>query len=245
MKKQIIKFQYLALCTILVLNLFSCSTNNTHPENIKKIEVTGSSEAEYTPDEIFFTFTLTEYKNIDKKKMNLDNIKSEFITLCKNAGIADSNITVSNSSGNEQYDYSNYRKRKTEPEFLRTISYTVKVNKLAQIDPIVNNLNEKSVENYYISKTSYSKIEELRKTVKSKALIACKTKAEYLAKSVDEEIGETLHIQEIEGVSVGGFYMEDRAISNSAYNENVSTSESISLKKEILRYEMKAEFKLK
>ena len=125
----------------------------------------------------------------------------------------------------------------------------MKVGSADKLDKIVESMDEKAINNFCISKTSHSKIEQLRKEVKIKALKATKAKAEYLAKSIGEELGEALLIQEIEN-SYTGYYANEYANSNMVsqealrYDGNERTS-TPNFQKIKLRYEMKAEFRLK
>src|ERR1039457_1470063 len=104
----------LAICFSAVL--ISCGRKNHKNEPPKKIEVTGSAEMEIVPNEIYMTFTLKEYLDASKKKVKLESIKTDFLTLCKVAGIPDSNISISCYMGSEPWDYSWYRKHKKEPD---------------------------------------------------------------------------------------------------------------------------------
>jgi len=82
------------------------------------------------------------------------------------------------------------------------------------------------------------------------ALIASKDKANYLAASVGEKVGETLSIEEIEITNnYGGYY---NRYSNMVGNSNVSqysesyqsNDDSPGFQKMKLRYEIKAKFRL-
>jgi uncharacterized protein len=237
----------LLLAIGLLALLLSCGRGNK-TESPNKISVTGSAEMEIVPNEIYMTFTLKEYLDATKKKVKLESIKSDFLKLCKSAGIADSNVSISGYTGNERWDYFWYKRRKTEPDFMSSISYAIKVSSPDNLDKIVSGLNENAIENFYISKTSHSEIEKLRKEVKINALVASKNKAEYLAKSIGEKVGEALLIQEIDD-SYNSDYSNGRSLSNtisqtsSSYeSNNTSTTNFQKIK---LRYEMKVEFKLR
>jgi uncharacterized protein YggE len=234
-KKNLLRF------TVLISVFFISCNKNDQSETPKKIVVTGSAEMEIVPDEIFINFTLKEYLNKSRKKVKIENIKSDFLEVCEKAGILDSNISISSYTGNERWDYYWYKRRKKEPDFMASVSYMIKVNSVDKIDAIVNNMNEDAVTYFNISKTSHSKIEDLRKQIKTEALIATKDKAKYLAEAIGEEIGEALLIQEIENK---GYFYNSNVISQSSMEFN-DTDTSPDFKKIKLRYEMKAEFLLK
>lgn len=241
------KLFILLLTTCLPLVLISC--NHRHHDNAmpKKIEVTGSSEMEIVPNEIYITFTLKEYMDAAKKKVSIDSIRTEFLRLCKESGIADSNISISSYTGNEQWDYYWYRRRRNVPDYTNSVSLTILVSAPEKLDKVVEKLNENAIDNFYISKTSHSNIEQLREEVKKNALIAAKNKAGYLANSIGEKVGEALLIQEIDN-SYSGYYGNAGLYSNSVSKAEVSEDNAIAtpnFQKIKLRYEIKAEFKLK
>lgn len=231
----------LLACCISFL-FISCGDGDDKTEIAKRIEVTGSSEMEVTPDEIYMTFTLREYLDAGKKKVDLDVLKTEFLTLCKQVGVADSAISVSGYSGHERHDYSWYKRRKNEPDFMGSISYLIKAGSSEKLDLIIAGLNEKAVENFWLTKTAHSNMVELRKEVKTNALKAAKLKAEYLAESIGEEVGEALLIQEIES---GYREYSNTRLSNSimAYGDESETS-TPSFEKIKIRYEMRVDFRL-
>jgi len=238
-KKHVLLFS----AAIISIALFSCNKNNSQSEIPKKIIVKGSAEIEIVPDEIYMTFTMKEYLNKSRKKVKIEDIKKEFLELCKAAGIPDSDISVQSYSGNERWDYWWYYKRKREPDFMASVSYNIKVNSVDKFDAVINDLNDEAISNFNINKTSHSKIEDYRKQVKTEALIATKDKADYLAKAIGEEIGEALLIEEIEN-SYGYNYSLSNVVSQSSLNFE-SSDDSPNYQKIKLRYEMKAEFLLK
>ena len=242
------KLVVLILAASSSVALVSCSCRGDKIETPKKIEVTGSAEMEIVPNEIYMTFTLKEYLDASKNKVKLESIKTDFLKLCKLAGIADSNISISSYAGNERWDYYWHKRRKTEPDFMGSISYAVMVSSADKLDKIVAGINENAIDNFNISKTSHSDIENLRKQVKTQALVASKNKADYLAKSIGEELGEALLIQEIaDGYS--NYYGYENNISNNVSQTSMSmagnSSPTPDFQKMKLRYEMKVEFKLK
>ena len=120
-----------------------------------------------------------------------------------------------------------------------------------KLDQIVAGLTDDAMQNFYISKTSHSDIENLRKEVKTNALQASKDKATYLAQSIGEELGEALLIEEVEDHYYSDLRSNSNAISQRALESNYGFSEeagnisSPQFEKIKLRYEMKCEFALK
>jgi len=242
MKTKILVGLLIAFFSAVVIS-YAGEDNKTGTQ--KKIEVTGSAEMEFVPNEIYMTFTLKEYLDASKKKVKLEGIKTNFISLCKATGVADSNISISSYTGNERWDYSWYKRRKKEPDFMSSISYTVKVSSPEKLDKIVAGLNENAIDNFHITKVSHSDIEQLRKEVKINALIASKNKADYLAKSIGEELGEALLIQEIDNSFFPSQLSNSNMVSQTTMTMESDNSSGPNFQKIKLRYEMKVQFKLK
>lgn len=243
MNRQFLVFALLSL-------LISACGGNNFPEVPKKIMVTGSSEMEITPDEIYMNFTIQEYKSKTGKKVSIQEVKTQFVELCKKAGLALSDIRVSGYSGSENWDYYYWYYRR-DTEISSSLSYTIKVKTLSKIDKIVAGLDRNAVENFYLVRTSHSQLEKLRRKVKENAVKASKTKAIYLAKAVGEEIGDALLIQEI----TDGDIESDRSygyVNKSVYSNQVNYSvressnstSSPSVNKIKIRFEVKAEYEL-
>lgn len=237
-----------SILTSIAMFLFSCNSSDCCSDATpKKIVVVGSAEMEVIPDEISMTFTLKEYLDANKQKVKLDDIKAEFLSVCRSAGVVDSNIVISSYSGNERWDYYTHKRRRTEPDFMSSIAYSVQVSSAEKLDAIVSSVNDSALDNFYINNTTHSKMEELRREVKMNALKASKEKAQYLAQSIGENIGEALLIQEIDN----SFY-SDVAGSNIGFAAKAMLSEEMSngsgaqqFEKIKIRYEMNCEYALK
>jgi uncharacterized protein YggE len=227
--------------------LASCCCGSNKSETPKKIEVIGSAEMEIVPNEIYMNFTLKEYLDAARNKVKIEKIKTDFLKLCKDAGVVDSCISIASYTGNERWDYYWYVRRKREPDFMSSITYSIIVSSPEKIDKIVSGINDNAVENFSIVKTSHSEIEKLRKEVKTNAIIATKTKAEYLAASIGEDLGDALSIQEINDTY--RYYSPESNMSNTISQSSTSyesqSTAAPNFQKIKLRYEMKAEFELK
>jgi uncharacterized protein YggE len=195
-------------------------------------------------------FTLQEYKNKAGKKVTIQEVKTQFLDLCKKSGLAMSDIRVAGYSGSENWDYYYWYYRR-DAEISSSLSYTIKVKTLSKIDKIVAGLDRNAVENFYLVRTSHSQLEKLRRKVKENAVKASKTKAIYLAKAVGEEVGSAILIEEI----TEGDIESDRSSfseEKSVYSNTITTgtfdkgysSGSPSIDKIKIRFEVKAEYEL-
>ena len=179
--------------TLLLLSFFSTAAQNNAKEYPKTISVTGSAEMEVAPDEIYVQVHLKEYEKKGSGKVSFDKIKADFLRHAKSIGIADSLISIAAYDG-----YSNpwLRKKGKKGELYAGIAYAIKLKSSQQIDALVNGLDDEATQNFFIERTAYSKLEELKKTLKMAAVKAAKEKAGYLTAAIDEKLGTAVTINE-------------------------------------------------
>ena len=160
----------------------------------RKIDVTGTAEQEVTPDIIYVSISLKEYLD-GKKKIDIDNLERQLEKAVTDAGIAKDDFTISNVSA-----YNTYQKKKN-PDFLAGKQYRIKFRDLSTYNIILSQLDPKGIQNTSIESYDYSKIEDLRRDLKTKALLAARTKATYLTAALGEHAGSPLTIEEINNES--------------------------------------------
>lgn len=237
------------LFLLILLFTFSMLVNAqtiVQQPKIKKIVVTGSSEMEVDPDEIYVNFVLREYQNSKKEKVGIEVIKKEFLEACSKAGILKENIRVDGMAGNAYSDWY-IRKKKQEPDFIANITYVIKFTSTKSIDDLIPRLNDNAVLNMYISKMDHSKMETFRKEVKIKATQAAKEKALYLSQSIGEKLGGALLIEEIDQgtpyplmMKASNMAMMEMSNDGAAYGGETS----MPFEKIKIRFETRAEFEL-
>jgi uncharacterized protein len=232
------------LIILLALSVYSHGQTVTAivEDKTKKIEVTGSAEMEVVPDEVYVNFTLQEYFNKQKTKIDIDQIQKDFLDRCTKAGITKDRIHVQNMSGFDQNSWYWRKRKKEQPELLASTTYTIKFGSAAEIDKLVNTLDDNATLQMNIARTSHSKIEDFRKDVKIKALQAAKSKAQYLCESIGEKVGNTLYIQEIDNGYVQPMYKG--MVANAMMSRDESANEGIDFQKIMIRYEMRATFQI-
>lgn len=227
----------IALLTGLTVSGFSQNVDTR-----RRIEVSGSAEAEVTPDIIYVSISLKEYfrDNANKKKVEIDEMERQLQTAVLNAGIPKEDFTINNISS---FNYT--LEKKKNPEFLARKQYRIKVTDLKKFNQIIGAVEPKGIEYTNIESYDYSKIESLKQELKVKALKAAKDKATYLASAVDDKVGDALEIQEINNESYpqpmyrANVMMMDRASAEQA------AMPDIDFKKIKLNYQMRAVFELK
>lgn len=187
MKRLIITLSVL----LLVLTSFSQSEKNTYP---RTITVTGSAEMEIIPDEIYVQVDLKEYDKKGQGKISIDKIKQDFLNNVKALGISDSLVSIAAYDGYNGNPW--LRKKNKKEELYASISYQLKLKTSKQLDDLVDRLDDNATQNFFIQRTSSSKLEELRKKLKIEAVKAARQKAVYLSEAIDEKIGVAITINE-------------------------------------------------
>ncbi|MCU0469517.1 MAG: SIMPL domain-containing protein [Arcicella sp.] len=236
----------LAISSLIIMKSFVMDAQQVVMEKplVKKIEVTGSAEQEVLPDEIFVTISLREYfKDKDNKnKVDIMVLEKQLQKAVEEAGIPKENFTIGAMNG-----YREWWGKKKPTSFLESKSYILKVPNLYKIDGIISKVDEKGVNFTNIDRYEFSKIEQLRKDIKIKALQAAKEKAKYLLEGIGEQLGEAIDIIEIDnGYTPAPVYanvmMRSAKMDMAAEAMPEST---IDVQKIKVRYEIKAIFKIK
>ncbi|MER3465417.1 MAG: hypothetical protein C4329_14425 [Chitinophagaceae bacterium] len=160
----------------------------------RTITVNGSAEMEIVPDEIYVQVVLKEYDKKGTGKITIDRIRQDFLTAVRSLGLPDSSVSVAAYDGYNGNPW--LRKKNKKEELYASISYQVKLRNTAQIDQLVDRLDDNASQNFYIQSVSHSRINEFRKNLKIQAVKAAKDKAEYLAGAANERIGVAVTINE-------------------------------------------------
>ncbi|PWK28875.1 hypothetical protein LV89_00428 [Arcicella aurantiaca] len=236
----------LAISTLMLATAFVGNAQQTMEKPlVKKIEVNGSAEQEVLPDEIFVSISLREYfkEKDNKNKVDIMVLEKQLQKAVEEAGIPKENFTIGAING-----YREWWGKKKPTTFLETKNYILKVPNLYKIDGIVSKVEEKGVAGINIDRYEFSKIEQLRRDIKIKALQAAKEKAKYLLEGIGEQLGEAIEIIEIDN----GYSPQPVAYSNmmmrSAKMEMAADAmpeSTIDVQKIKVRYEIKAVFRIK
>ncbi len=206
----------------------------------RKIEVIGSSEAEVTPDIIYFAISLKEYFTSSKKKISIEELERQLQTAVTKAGIAQENFTINNITG---YNYT--WEKKKNPDFLASKQYRIKVTDLSKLNSIITAVDAKGVEYTNIEGYDYSKIESLKRDLKIKALQAARDKAAYLAEAVNDKVGSALEIQEINNENYPQPMYRANVMMKAEMADGNASMPDIDFKKIKLNYQMRTVFELK
>lgn len=214
------------LITLIVLitsyNLNSQSLNV--PSLIDKpfIEITGTSETEITPDEIYITITLQERAE-NKEKLSIDKQEEALKSSLKELNIELNNLTLNTAN-------SDFRKVKSiGKDVIISKSYSLKLNNVDILNKVYEKLDLINAHDAYISKLNHTKILDFQKENRIKAIKAAKDKAEYLLVAVGKQSGNPIQIIETENSTHNtpySYYYRGRGMANSVQSYNAYTSET-------------------
>jgi uncharacterized protein YggE len=218
-------------------------TVNPYP---KTTTVTGSAEMEVIPDEIYVQVDLKEYEKKGQGKVNIETIKRDFLIAAKSIGIADSLISIASYDAFNENPW--LRKKKGKDELYASISYEIKFKDSKQLDALVDKLDDNATSNFFIQRTSHSKLAEYRKQLKIAAVKAAKEKAQYLSAAIGENIGDAVTINEpVEYYNP--YYNMNRRTSNTMMKQDAAEMAAdvapTDFKKIKLRYDVTVVFALK
>jgi len=163
------------------------------PEGVGKnfIEVTGTSETEVTPDEIYITITLLERLE-NKEKITIDKQEADLKQNLKELGIDLVNLTLNSADA----DYG--KVRKSTKDVLISKSYILKVTGTDMLAKVYERLDKINAYDAHISRYAHSKILELQKENRIKAIKAAKDKIDYLLGALGQQAGKPMEIRENE-----------------------------------------------
>jgi uncharacterized protein len=186
--KHITKF----ICALLltVANSAFAQTNNIMKEE-SFIEVTGRSEKEVVPNEIFIHIIILE-KTSGREKMSVEAQEEKLKTALKQIGINPNNLSLADADA-EYISVSWSRK-----DLVTKKEYNLKVSTAAAVGQVFEELDKLDIKGAYIVRISHSKIDSLNKEVRIAAIKAAKEQSDYLLKAIGEQTGKTLVVQERE-----------------------------------------------
>lgn len=213
--------------TILVLLLCLSFVGRAQDAASQKayIEVNGTAETEVVPDEIYLHITLLERME-GKDKITIEKQEAELKKHLKDLDIDLSNLSLQTAMA----DYGSVRKK--TKDVLISKSYTLKLSTTAQLAKVYERLDQMNAQDAYISKQTYSKVIELQKENRIKAIKLAKEKAEYLLAAIGQQAGMPLQVSEVENYvegdnNYGAQRMAGRLMANSVETTRFSNNDDV------------------
>jgi uncharacterized protein YggE len=216
----------------------------SEPKSIPRtIEVTGSAEVEVVPDEVYLSVNLREYMKDKSTKVYLTDIEKSFKKVLSDLKIDMKDVSVEGANAYYNYDWWRNESRKTD--FLASKSFIIKLPNMEKYNELMQKMDSKGIENAWLQRTDYSKMEELRLQVKLNALKAAKAKAKAMVEAIGGQLGDVVFIREINDNNRYQPVMYKAMANMTMDAEGAQTNEPVSLQKIKVMYEVEAHFVIK
>lgn len=223
--------------SVLALSLFSAKAQNT--ESSKPfIEVTGTAETEIVPDEIYISITLMERMD-GKEKITIDKQEADLKKNLKELGIDLANLSL--NSANADYG----KVRKSEKDVLVNKSYTLKIGGTDMLAKVYERLDKINAYDAYISRYTHSKIIDLQKENRIKAVKAAKEKVDYLLAALTQQAGKPIQISEMDNYVEQGTFMPRPMMKSVQMMSNERTSEDSGAEMSFKKIKIRSSFLVK
>jgi uncharacterized protein YggE len=223
---------------LLVIAALLVSTVGAFAQTVdmrRKIEVTGISEQEVTPDIINVSISLKEYLN-GKTKVSITTLERQLEKAVAEAGIAKEDFTVNSLSS---WNYQDEKKKAAD--FLASKQYGIKFRDLNKFNQILSKMDAKGIQSTNIDSYDYSKISQLKNDLKLKALLSAKEKAGFLLSGIGEKLGSVISIVENDNSS----FPSPRNVMYMAKAADAVPESDIDVKKIKLSFQIQAIFEIK
>jgi uncharacterized protein YggE len=210
------------LFTILALGIaLATQAQTTSSDEKPYIEVTGTAQKEVVPDIIYITITLKD-KVVNKDSYTVLQQETKLKQALQQSVIDLKNLSLSDASS----DIIVYKRKERGVEEMK--EYTLKVSTATEVTKVFEALHNINIKEAEITKTDYSKMDELRKEVRIAAIKAAKDKAVYLLQTIGEELGKPLIIHENSTEEV--LRLRSNVSSNVSYKKDEYTLPDVSFK---------------
>lgn len=155
------------------------------------VEVAGSADTMVTPDEIFIAINISEKDT--KNKTSVEELERKMFDALKAMGIdVEKDLTTSDLSSNFK---TYFLKSK---DIMKSKDYMLKVKDAVTATKVFIKLEDLGISNSSIDHVDYSKMEEMKNVMRTKAIENAKLRAIALTKPLQQGIGPAIFISDNE-----------------------------------------------
>ncbi len=176
---------------ILVLIPFIGFSQEMDFSKIPQIQTKATYTTEVTPDKITLSIILTESNT--KGKVSVEELEKRLEAVLKSNNVDIKNqlklVTLSSN-------FRDFFLKKTD--VYKTKSFELEINEAKLSGKILRDLESQKISNVNLLKTEYTKLEELKIELKSKAVLKAKKQAEQMAKALDQSLGKAMFVSDLE-----------------------------------------------
>ena len=180
------KITYLLIIMIVCNQAFAQSKNFIDQAYL---ETTAKVDTLVVPDQIFLSIYIDEGE--DRNKTSLEKQEKEMAKVLENLGIdLKKQLKLQDmTSAYKKY----FLKRKN---VLKSKLYTLEVYDAMTAGKVLIGLESKGISNIVLTKTAYSKMESLKLTLKSKAILKAKSNGMALTGPLNQVLGKAIYISD-------------------------------------------------
>ena len=183
-EKRMKKF-FIASLALIALMLSAPLSAQDLGQTIPTVSVNGSAQLKVLPDEIYITIKLDESDT--KGKVTLEEQRRNMFAALKKAGVdAEKQLSVVDMN-------SSYYRRKGA---LAVTQYELKVATAEAVGKVFEALEKAGIPNVNVTRTAYSKMEELRSEARKAAMVNAQQRARELADAVGQSVGACYEIND-------------------------------------------------
>jgi uncharacterized protein YggE len=202
---------------------------------IPTVSVNGSSQVKVLPDEIYISIKLDESDT--KGKVTLEEQRRSMFAALKKAGVdAEKQLSVVDMNS------SFYRRRGA----LAVTQYELKVATAEQVGKVFEALEKAGIPNVNVTRTAYSKMEELRSEARKAAIVNAQQRARELAEAVGQSIGACYEINDYTTTTQPVVYRSKMMLANSASLDAAAeeSEPNVEFEQIVVSYNVSAKFLL-
>ncbi len=158
------------------------------------IEVSGDADTLVTPNEIYIRIVLSEKDTRDK--VPIEELEQKMVAALKALGLdTEKDLTTSDMTSNFKFHLLKSK------DVIKAKLYTLKVTDAVTASRVFLKLEELDISNTSIDRVDHSDLDNLKNTMRTKAIVDAKARAVALTKPLGQSVGSVIHIMDTEHIN--------------------------------------------
>ncbi|RLZ09106.1 SIMPL domain-containing protein [Faecalibacter macacae] len=153
------------------------------------IETAAKVDTLVSPDRIYLTIILSEKDS--KNKISVEELENKMASKLTSLGI---DLKKQLSMQDLASNFKKYFLK--QQDIVKAKSYSLLVYDAQTASKVIVGLENESISNVYLDRTEYSKLEELKLDLKSKAILKAKTIAKAMTEPIGQKVGSAIYISD-------------------------------------------------
>ena len=174
---------------LLLIPVFTIYSQTKNFIDLPYIETSAKVDTLVTPDKIYLTILLTEKDT--KGKISIEELEMKMVDKLKNIGIdVSKQLTLTDLSSNFKKYFLKHK------DVQKAKMYSVLVYDAKTAGKIIVELEKENISNILLDRTEYSKMEELKLELKSRAVLKAKQNAVAMLKPLNQKVGTAIYVSD-------------------------------------------------